>query len=436
MRRLFLLYTILTIILIGCGGETQVKVVHPRRTEIHESFSEPGKTRLEKDWKITMPIDGRIFRIELEVGDKVTSGRKLVHFDATLLELSHKEAKAVVDELKSEIQVHEYDKLEQTALEESRVAIKAADEALKAAQAQVDAEKARYERASRELVRKIELSRSDAISQSELEDYELAEETALIELRRQQFLRAAMNAILAAYKLGPQFINEWLGRKGLKKEVLVNQLIQARARLEKIEYRLNLVRIVSPINGVVLEKYQQGDASLSAGTPLLLIGNPNNMEVEVEILTQDATRISQGTPVELNASKSGKVYQGRVKLVEPAGFTKLSSLGVEQQRVNAIVEFDSPPDEIGVGYRLQAKFVTDKKKNALVLPRYSILQNAQGEYFVFKVADNALVKQFVEIGLKNDLEMEIEEGIKEGDSVVAAPDASMESGDSVAITEK
>jgi len=144
---------ILALVLCGCKGAKELELTNPRKADIQESFSEPAKTRLVKTWRITMPIGGRIRRIELEPGDKISKGQKIVDFDLVPFEQSLTEASAAVKELESQVTINEYNKLEKTALKETHAAIDATKEALKAADAQIDAEKARSDRATKELDR-------------------------------------------------------------------------------------------------------------------------------------------------------------------------------------------------------------------------------------------------------------------------------------------
>ncbi|MBN1902919.1 HlyD family efflux transporter periplasmic adaptor subunit [Candidatus Sumerlaeota bacterium] len=424
------------LILASCEGigkikAREVETAKPIIGEIRESFSEPAKTRLSRTWTVAMPIAGRISRIALEPGDRMNSGEKIADFDLVPFRHSVQEAEAAIRELQGQIAVNEYDKLEQTALKEIQAAIQAAQEALKAADAQIDSEKARAERAEKELNRQEDLIKTGAISQSELEDYVLEAETTLIELRKQEFVRAALNAIFTAYNLGPQFVHEWLGRKSLERDVLLHQLAQAKVRLERAQYELDLASIRSPVDGIALERYEQGDTLLPAGQRLLLIGNLSDLEVEADVLTQDALRIKPGTSVTLQPSSQLESFSGKVKRIEPAGFTKLSSLGVEQQRVRVIISLDRIPDNLGVGYRLQARFLTASKKDALIAPRFSVLQSQDGEFYVLKIENGVLKKQIVKLGLKSDLELEITEGLSKDDVIVRAPDASMKQGDKV-----
>jgi len=422
------------IFLLGCEGRTEVEAIWPRKGEIHESFTEPVRTRLARTYPITMPIGGRIGRVGLEPGDKVAAGQPLAHFDLVPFKEAAAEAQAAVDELKAEIAVKDDNRLELTALDEAKALVEAAAKALKAADEQVSAEKARSNRAGKALERKKLLAAKKVIAEDEFDDAALAAVTSLIELRKQEFYRAALKAFIVAVNLGPRAINQFLGKEKLEREVLLHRLAQANARLARARHELKLAQIKSPIKGIVLERYEQGDRTLPAGQRLLLLGNLDDLEVVAEVLTQDALRLSEGSEVSLQPAVGLEHIAGKVKRIEPAGFTKLSSLGVEQQRVKVIVSLTGAHERLGVGYRLQARFFTGSKRDALIIPRFSVLQAPDQSYYVFKIVDDRLKKQLVSLGLRSDLELEVTEGLSEDDSIVARPDATMREGARVNAT--
>ncbi|MCP4410371.1 MAG: HlyD family efflux transporter periplasmic adaptor subunit [Gammaproteobacteria bacterium] len=211
----------------------------------------------------------------------------------------------------------------------------------------------------------------------------------------------------------------------IEKELVFKQLIQAQARLALAEHRIKLANITSPIDGVVLQRLEQGGGPLPAGQPLLNLGQLDQLEVVAEVLTQDALKLKAGTPVMLSTGGLEGAISGEVLRVEPAGFTKLSSLGVEQQRVRVIIALNERPAGLGVGYRLQVRFTTASKKQALVIPRFSVLEAPDRSHYVLKVVDGELVRQAIKLGMKNDLQVEVVAGLESEEQIVAAPSSDM-----------
>lgn len=417
-------------LLIGaCSSGTGLDTLTPRQGEIRQYFEEPARTRLAREYLIAMPQDGRIGRVELDPGDVVSKGQALARFDRLPLEEATREAGAAVAELEQQLVLNAYDEIENSMRVEFQATVDAARDVLRATDAQVEASSARARRAEKEHTRIATLARQGSASQGQLDDAALSAETAVIELREEEMMRAAFHTLFTAIKLGPEYIDEWLGRKRIEREVVVQQLIQARARLARAEHDLALAQVTSPIDGVVLERFEQGGGPLPAGRPLLRLGDPEDLEVVSEVLTQDALRLRVGDQVRLDATGLGESFEGRVKRVEPAGFTKLSSLGVEQQRVNVVVTLIGRPSGLGVGYRLQARFFTAVKPDALIVPRFSVLQGVDGGHYVFKVVSDKLVRQPVKVGLRNDLDFEIVDGLGIDERIVAAPNTEMREGD-------
>lgn len=269
------------------------------------------------------------------------------------------------------------------------------------------------------------------ITATQLDDARAAAETALIELREQELTRAALRALVVAIRLGPRMIDDWLGRKRQERLVIAHQQAQASVRLERARYELALAQVRSPVDGVVLERHEQGPGPLAAGQRLLLLGRMEDMEVEAEVLTQEATRIGPGTKVLLAAGREGVEIVGKVRRIEPAAFTKRSSLGVEQQRVKVQVALESRPEILGVGYRLEAVFVVEEKAAALVVPRFSVLEAPDGSHYVLLVEAGTLERQAVRLGIRGEREIEILEGLTTADVLVATPESTLEAGQAV-----
>lgn len=432
MFRVFLIL-LFVVLLLGCENPREVEGIYPRTGTIFESFLEPARTQLSQTYPISMPVDGKIGRIPLKPGDIVLNGQILVPLDAVLYEQKVEEAQASVKELEASIRLNEYDEIEKTLEFEIHAMIQAFGEMLKASEAQVEAEKARSDRADNELTRIRKLFAEQKVSQSELEDVELQAETTLIELRRQEFYLAATKTMMTIVKLGPTYLQQWLTRKRLEREVLLEQRAQAKARLARAQYEFSLAKITSPIDGIVLEKYEEGAHTFPTGHALLLLGKLDDLEIVAEVLTQDALKLAIGAEVQIEIATEEKPFLAIVTRIEPAGFTKLSSLGVEQQRVKVLLKLKDFPKNLGVGYRLQARFITKFKQETLIVPRYSVLQEANQEFYVFKIQDNKLFRQPVKVGLRSDLEIEIIEGISPKDLLLKTVDATIKSEESVKI---
>jgi HlyD family secretion protein len=213
-------------------------------------------------------------------------------------------------------------------------------------------------------------------------------------------------------------------------KMLLAQIYNDQASLIIAKYDLKRSTLRSPINGIILKRYTEGGTWLPEGTALLQIGNLNELEVICDVLTQDAQLLKIGDPVLLSSVGSPVVLHGKVKRIYPAGFTKKSALGVDEQRVDVIISLKTPKAaNLGVGYRLQAKFlVGTQQKDALIIPRFSVLQDNQGQYYVFAVKDKKLHKQIIKIGIQTDTKISVISGLNLQDNIIAQPTADMYDG--------
>jgi HlyD family secretion protein len=173
----------------------------------------------------------------------------------------------------------------------------------------------------------------------------------------------------------------------------------------------------------VLRVFQESSAIVAPGAPLLELGDPTDLEVEIDVLSRDAVKIKPGALVYLEHWGGDDVLEGRVRLVEPSAFTKISTLGVEEQRVNIIVDLVDPPQdrtELADGFRVEARIVIDKADDVLKVPTSALFRVGE-EWAVFHAVDGKAEEQYVEVGLQNGLEAEIRGGLQEGDQVIVHP---------------
>ncbi|KPK77925.1 MAG: hypothetical protein AMJ79_01660 [Phycisphaerae bacterium SM23_30] len=433
-------WLILVLSITGCS-DYEVEVVKPIRGRIEVSFTEPAATRLENKYLITMPVAGRIGRVQLIPGYQVSKGLLLVDFDTLPLQQSLVEAQAYWQQLKAGARPEEIaqaeaavegaqalvDQLESGAREQEKEAAQTAFE-----RAQVEAEYAQkeFERLQGLLKQgattdQLFQAASSAYksSQAKLKEAE-AQLNLILEGPREEEKRRARTALKQAQA------QLELTKKGPREE----EITRAEAQVTCARHNLELADIRSPIDGIVLEKYEDGDRTLPAGQPLLLLGSLKELEVEAEVLSQDALRLRVGGAVLLELGGDRKPLVGEVKRIEPAGFTKLSSLGVEQQRVKVMVSFaEEIPKDLGVDYRIHARFITGAKQDALLAPRFSVLQDADGSFYVMRLKGGKLEKVAVKLGLRNDLQIEITEGLSENDTIVKTPDTTMKDGQKVKV---
>lgn len=351
-----------------------VDVARAARAALQVTIDEEGETRVRDRFVVSAPVAGRLQRIDLEPGDPVRRGRTVV---ARLTPAPP----ALLDA--------------RTQLEFS-----AAVESARAALGQAQAERARTEatlaRSRSTLERQQRLADAGAISRDDLE----AAQTA-VRADEEMHTAAQFNVAVAQA-----------------------QLEAARARLQRPGAGTRAVDVVSPVDGVVLKRFRESETVVPVGEPLVEVGDPSGIEVVADLLSTDAVRVSAGDAVLIEQWGGGRALEGRVQRVEPSGFTKVSALGVEEQRVNVIVEFVDPATAsrlLGDAYRVEVRIVEAQVEQALTVPVGSLFRRGS-QWAVFVVGDDARVSsREVRLGQRNAAIAEVTAGLQEGQRVVLHP---------------
>ncbi len=418
------------------GGGTPVEAAKVRSGPIREFVDERGKTRLPQTYAITMPFDGRVGAIGLVEGTPVKQGQLVAQVTPRDLELARSAAELAVERLDASIRENDDISVESVSLTQSNKMAESMRHTVEAAVEQVTAGRAKLEYYNHNLDRTQRLVASKAKSEDEYEQAQLSQVQSRVEFQQDQLMSAAMHALDAATQLLPKVITEYIARKRLAHAVLEKQKAEAQVNLDQVAKNEERGRMRSPIDGVVLERLVSDERQAAAGTVLLRIGRLEDLEVEADVLSQDVVGVKPGDEVELSGPAIGRTpAHGTVRRIYPAGFTKISSLGVEQQRVKVIIAFQ-PADlarlrterGLGADYRVAVRIFTSAKPTALVIPRPALFRGAEGKWQVFAIRDGRVRLQGVETGLMNDETVEITRGLADGDLVVLAPETNLADG--------
>ncbi len=340
------------------------------RGSLQVTVDEEGRTRVRDRYVVSAPLPGRMQRIELEPGDPVVAGKTvLAQFLPTDPALLDARTRA-----------------------ELEARLRAAESTLGGARSDRERIQADLTFAQAELKRSRELLADKVIAPRELE----AAERSAQSLERS--LQSADFAVRTAeYQL--QVARASLARPGSSGSAAIP--------------------LRSPVNGVVLRRLQESETVVPTGTPLVEVGDVSNLEIVSDLLSSAAVKVKAGQPVLIEQWGGDHALSGRVRRVEPSGFTKISALGVEEQRVNVIIDFDDTP-ALGDGYRVEVRIVVAERTDVLKVPASSLFR-AGTEWAVYKVEDGRARRQVVEVGQQNGLEAEIVKGLEAGDEVVVYP---------------
>ncbi len=348
------------------------------RGTVRDTFEAEGRTRVRHRYVITAPMTATVRRIGLEPGDPVEAGQVLATLDAATSPALDDRARA-----------------------QARAQLAAAQALAQAAR--VDAESA---------------ERAAALARSELDRLRPLAAQGMVPQDTLQ--RAETDAQRSALALqGARF----------RQATAAHQQEAARALLQPVVpggTGAAVLQLKAPASGVVLRRPVQSARTVQPGEPLLEIGDPSALEVEVDVLSADAVRLRAGQPVELLRWGGAPPLAGEVRRIEPVAFTKVSALGVEEQRVWVIVDILSPREQwapLGEAYRVHARFVLQTATDTLHLPSGALHRSGSSGagWAVFRIESGKARLQAVETGLQGEGRTEIRQGLAAGDRVVLHP---------------
>ncbi len=359
-----------------------------KRGPFRVMLEEEGKTRLKDRFEISAPVAGTLYRLNWDVGDAVKAGQQLCE----------------IAPLKSVL-------LDPRSKAEAKDRVAAAEAALHTAQANVTANAAEAEFAEAEYRRLKKVYDKKLISRSDLEKAEAEKRRTKAKWESSRFTTQS-----ARYAL----------------EEAKNALRHFASKADDMQGET--VVIHAPVDGQVMAIYQESEGTVTSGQAIIDIGNAHDLEVVVEILSADAVRIQPGMEVEFERWGGDEPLVGTVRVIEPAGFTKVSALGVEEQRVNAIVDITSPREQwerLGDAYRVDAQFILWQADNVLQIPESALFRHQEGwAVFVATPAKTAELRS-VTVGKRGGLRAQVIDGLTEGEMVITHPDEEIEAGVSI-----
>lgn len=385
-----LVVTVAAVVLGTRPQPVPAELAEVTRGPLEVTVDDEGETRVRDRFVISAPLAGRVLRIELEPGDLVVAGE-------TVLAVFLPSAPVLLDA-------------------RSRAEAEAVVQTATAALGQAEAH---YERAAAELAySRSETARYLRLSQEGIVSVETMESAQLDLDTRQEALEAAEYAVRTAR----------------------SELQTARVRLlqfsaESAEDRNGAtIRIVSPVSGVVLRRIRESESVVPAGETLLEVGDPARIEVVTDYLSKDAVRMRPGQRVLIDRWGGDRPLLGRLRRVEPSGFTKISALGVEEQRVNVVIDIVDPPAVwagLGDGFRVETRVIVWESEDELKAPTGALFRRDE-DWAAFVVEGGRAALRTIEVGERNSRETQVLGGLEMGEQVVVYPSDSLNDGSPVA----
>ena len=360
-----------------------VDVAQAIRGPMEVTLDEDGDTRVGERFVVSAPVAGRLQRIELEPGDPVVKGKTVV------ARLAPAAPPLLDPRLRAEL----------------TAAAAASNAAAQQARAERDRAATLLERARATLRRQESLSEAGAVSRDDLESAQMAVATA------EDAVRAATMAVARADE----------------------EARLSRSRLQTPAGSDRLVDVVAPVDGIVLRRLRESEAIVPAGEGLVELGDPRQLEIVADLLSTDAVQVRRGSPVRIEQWGGSHPLAGTVRRVEPSGFIKVSALGVEERRVNVVIDFSNPAAAaraLGDGYRVEVRIVVWQADDVVKVPVGTLFRSGNG-WAVFVVSGGRAARRAVEVGHRNDEEAEIAGGLTAGDALVLHPPDTLADGDRV-----
>ncbi len=415
-----------------------VDVAQVKRGDIRVTVDEEGETRIRKRFVVSAPVAGRLARIDLDEGDRVTRNDIIARIDPLPLESDVKEAQARLRQWQAEKAGVATQRPKPEALLQAEARIRGALARQQELEAQVERAKAALAQATRDRTRSQQLYQEGVINRQTLERDELTATSRARELDAAQRqvdtaiaeVKAAREAlsILRAEQQDPDYLLD----------VYDARIASVEAELARLADDAARTNIKAPVSGYVLRVNQESAKYVEAGTLLLEIGNPQDLEIVVDLLSSDAVKVKPGATMFIEHWGGEETLEAKVRYIEPSAFTKVSALGVEEQRVNVIADFVDLEVPLGDRYRVETKTVIWSGTDVLVIPLSALFRCNPGNnweisniWCTFVVEDRQAQKRQVTVSQRSNFEAAIADGLTEGETVILHPTEQIQSGKKV-----
>ena len=426
MKRMVLIGVAVVVVAVGVYFAVRPRPVPVEMAEasvrtVREYIAEDAETRLADDYTIAMPVSGTLERIAWEIGDRLSKGECLARIDPIGLEAQIESTEALIAQAEAQVVSVDVAKPKPEDYDSAGVRVQEMRDALAMAQEERGIVAVDYGTAEREYERARALLVEGAVSQSRFDEAERVFQALAQNAERARIAEAAARKALRMAELAEQRLTGSVDDNEYLRDVYRAEIDGLRAQLRVLKDDLGKTVIEAPIDGFVLDKYIEDSRPLPAGTPLLKMGDYSTIEIESDILSEEVGLIEVGDPVEIDGKAlRNETIMGSVKRIYPAGFKKISALGIEQQRVKILIDFDNEAGRLRPGTSVDIRVITDEHADTVAVPERATFRR-EGQWHVFVVQADRAVLTPVEAGLKNDDWAEVTSGLKAGETIVAEP---------------
>ena len=392
------------------------------------SIDAEGQTRITDRYMVSAPVDGRLQRIDLEAGDTVTADAVVAQLDPLPLDSKVQTAQARLRELRAELVGVDTQRPKPEALAEAAARLQADQATQQAAAAKVEETRVALAQARRDRTRSQELETRGAISRQARESAELEENRLVQQLAADEKRLGSAIANVSAAQESLARLREEQRDPDYLEDAYRAQIAGVEAELANLVDEARRTTISAPISGTVLRVPDKSARFVQAGDPLIELGDPADLELVIDVLSTDAVPISPGDPIIVDQWGGAEPLWATVSYVEPAAFTEISALGVEEQRVNVIGTLTEPAAiPLGDRYRIEAQIVTWANNNVLQVP-ISALYRCDQNWCVFVIETDRVQPREIAINHRSTMAAEVTNGLNAGEQVVLHPSEELQAG--------
>ena len=399
----------------------EVKIGHAEKRTVREYIADEAKVRLDKEYLIDMPVAGTVETIVWKVGDVVESGQELARIDPYPIEQQINGVDALIEQARARIEGVDATKTKVEDIDSAAMRVKEMTDTLRIAERELGIARTERDDAKRVYERAKNLLAQGVASQSDFDQAERRYSVAEQQLSRGELAADAARKTLNIAELGARRVAGSVDDNEYMREVFKAEIESLEAQKALLEDDLKKAVIHAPVRGPILEKYVENRRVMALGAPLIKMGDLSTTEIECDVLSEEVVRVREGVPVEI----SGKAIEtppvpGTVKRIYPSAFMKVSALGIEQQRVKTLIDFDNTALQLRPGTRLDVRIITAESPDTLAVPERATFREG-GQWYVFAVERGHARKAAVTLGLKNDEWAEVTEGLSLDNEIVTDP---------------
>jgi HlyD family secretion protein len=388
------------------------------RGPLQVTVNAEGKTRIQQRFIISAPVSGRLQRVQLKEGDRVTAGSLIAQIEPLSIDTNIQQTLSQLQEWQAQREGVNTQRPKTEAIQQAQARIQTAEANQKQTQAQVAQVQATLAQANRDRDRAEQLAASGAISRNDLETKILAQITRQKELESARMADQATTAEIEVARAALSVLQQEQTDPDYLLKVYDAKIASTAAELSRLRDDARRTDVTAPSPGTVLKVHRESAQFIPEGTPIVELGNTSQLEIVIDVLSSDAEKIAPGDAILINQGTA--TIAAKVQKVEPAAFTKVSALGVEEQRVNVIGRFSTAPKNLGDAYRLDTKIVIWETPDALKVPLSALYRCGQN-WCVFTTENSKAKQQQITLGQRNQFEAEIKQGINQGETVILHP---------------